>query len=68
MLVSMVSMISQKVNTMDLPVTPEQMESWKNGGALFQTVFPHLNAGEREFLKSGITPEEWAAVFGSDDD
>jgi hypothetical protein len=28
-------------------------------GALIQVAFPHLDADQREFLKSGITPQEW---------
>lgn len=69
MLVSMVSKLSNQVNTMDLPISAEQMEAWKiQPTNLVQDVFPHLNADEREFLMSGITPAEWEAAFGSDDE
>lgn len=35
-----------------------------NAGLLIQDAFPTLNADEREFIKTGITPEEWKAAFG----
>jgi hypothetical protein len=32
-----------------------------------QDAFPQLDADQREFLISGITPEEWDATFGDDE-
>ena len=52
------SLLSGKTNTMDLPVTEEQIETWQNGG-LIQDVFPELTLDEREFIKTGITSDEW---------
>lgn len=34
-------------------------------GAHIQNAFPTLNAEEREFVKTGYTPDDWTAVFGS---
>lgn len=67
MLLSHKSQISGKINTMDLDVTKEQLDKF-NAGAYIQDVFPHLTAGEREFILTGVTPEEWDAVMGSEDD
>lgn len=39
-----------------------------NKGALIQDAFPFLSAAEREFLISGITPEEWDRMFGPNKD
>ena len=50
--------------TINLPVTQEQLEAYYNGGLLLQDAFPHLSAGEREFIKTGVTDEEWTAAFG----
>ena len=62
------SQVSGKEHTLDLPVTPEQMAAYE-AGALLQDAFPHLPAPEREFIKSGITPEEWqTSVLGPPDD
>jgi hypothetical protein len=33
-------------------------------GALLQNAFPNLSPGEREFIKTGITDEEFAAFVG----
>ena len=59
------SIISGKINEMDLDITEEQYFSWKNGD-LVQEAFPQLNSGEREFIVSGITPKEWEEVFGEE--
>ena len=32
-------------------------------GQLVQVAFPNMNAEDREFLITGITPAEWAAMF-----
>ena len=63
MLITRKSMFSGTESTMDLDVTAEQLERWQ-GGELIQNVFSHLTAGEREFIKTGVTPEEWAETFG----
>ncbi len=65
MFLSKVSPITGELTTMDLPVTPEQIEAWQEG-ALIQDVMPHLSKAEREFLISGVTPEEWQQVFGDE--
>jgi len=52
------SMISGEYHTMDLNVTKEELARFE-GGEHAQNVFPNLNADEREFLISGVTPEEW---------
>lgn len=50
----------------DIPVTLEQLEAWQ-GGMLIQEAMPNLSADDREFLMSGITPEEWDELFKDDD-
>ena len=56
------SIISNQERTLDLPVTEEQCARWKRG-ALVQDVFPNLTPSQREFIVSGITRDEWEAVF-----
>jgi hypothetical protein len=43
---------------MDLPITHEQLQEWKNG-MVIPKAMPHLSPSEREFLISGSTQEEW---------
>ena len=66
MLIKRESMLSGIIHEMDLPVTNEQLAQWL-GGALVQDVFPHLNADQREFLMTGIMPDEWDGAFGDDE-
>lgn len=37
-------------------------------GRLIQDAFPTLQPDEREFLQSGITPDEWKELFGQEED
>ena len=50
---------------MVLPITSTQLDRW-TGGDLIQNVFPDLSADQREFLMTGITPEEWNQNFGEE--
>lgn len=56
------SMFTNKVHTLDLPVTQEQINAWRNG-KLIQDAMPNLTPAEREFIKTGVTPEEWNETF-----
>lgn len=55
--------LTGKDNTMDLPVTEEQLRNWignnEHPGQLILDAMPHLSAEQREFLISGCSPEEW---------
>lgn len=63
-----VSMISGKSHTMTLDVTEDQIRRFETGEDHVQNIFPNLSPDEREFLLTGITPEEWNAAFPDDDD
>ena len=65
MLIERTSMISGKTNSMELPITNAQLDRW-TGGELIQNVFPDLSVDQREFLMTGITPEEWDLTFGEE--
>jgi hypothetical protein len=60
MKITRTSIITGKVQTLNLPVTQEQLRAYERG-ALLQDAFPHLAPPERKFIKTGITPEEWQA-------
>lgn len=49
-----------------IDVSLKQIELWE-GGALIQDAMPNLSDEDREFLMTGITPEEWAAHFGEEE-
>ena len=65
MLIEKKSMVSGKVHAMDLDVTQDQIAAW-NSGMYIQDAMPQLSDDEREFMMTGITPEEWDATFGED--
>jgi hypothetical protein len=51
----------------EIDVTVEQIQAWRDG-ALIQNAMPNLTADEREFIKTGITAEEWDKYVGGDDE
>ena len=63
MLITRISQLTGKQNTMDLNVTERQMLDYRSGKGLLQNVFPNLTPSEREFIKSGITPQEWDEIL-----
>lgn len=63
MKITRVSMFSGIEHTLDIPVTQDQMTLWNSVNApLLQQVFTNLTPDEREFIKTGITAEEWAQI------
>jgi hypothetical protein len=62
------SIITRKMNTMELPISQEHLDIYDTvGDILVQDAFPNLDKGQREFLISGITPDEWNETFGEED-
>jgi len=57
------SIFTNITRTLDLPVTQEQINNYANG-TLLQNAFPNLSPDDREFIKSGVTGEEWNELFG----
>lgn len=59
------SQLTGKTHTLGLPVTKEQMDLFDSPNRpLIQDIFPDLPREQREFIKTGITPEEWKEEFG----
>ena len=56
------SSISNKLNMMEIAITPHEykigLQRWMQGYYI-QNAFPSLSNDEREFIKTGITPDEW---------
>ena len=63
MLIERISGFTGKMHTMDIPVTVDQLEAWEDG-ELIQNAMPSLTPDQREFIMTGVTPEEWENVFG----
>ena len=63
------SVLTRQMNTMELPISQEHLDIYDTvGDILVQDAFPNLDKEQREFLISGITPQEWNKTFGEDDD
>lgn len=67
MLIARVSQLSGIPRVLDLPITQEQLNAYERG-ALLQNAFPNLSSAEREFIKSGITDEEWQSIFAEEEE
>mgnify|MGYP003606801525 FL=1 len=63
MLITRTSPISGATHTWEVPCTPEQLAAWESG-VLIQIAMPDVEAPLREYIKSGITPQEWVETFG----
>ena len=63
MQITRVSQITGHIHTREIEVTEEQLLDYSRG-MLLQEAFPDLSADDREFIKTGITPEEWLKYFG----
>lgn len=60
------SMLTGREHSMEIPMTPDEFKEcykkWQDG-SLIQDAFPMLDFGEREFIKTGITPDEWESLM-----
>ena len=67
MQITKTSVHSGITRTLDLDVTFEEIAAWQ-AGELIQVAMPRLDADEREFIKTGITAEEWEEIFPPEED
>jgi len=43
------------------------LQKWLKYEGFIQDIFPSLDADTREFIQTGITPSEWADIFGPEE-
>lgn len=69
MKVSMISMLTGETNVRELDVTQEDLIAfWEGAKGLVQEAFPQLSDDDREFIMTGISPNEWATYIIENDD
>jgi hypothetical protein len=68
MQITRTSIFSGIKRTLEIDISEEQYQNWSSGGDLLQNCAPHLSADDREFIMTGVTPEEWREAFGDDED
>ena len=56
------SQSSGNISSMEIDVTEDQLRAWSIGGKMIQEAMPNISPDEREFIKTGITPEEWGEL------
>lgn len=66
MKVTRISILDGKLYEMEIDVTPDMLALYVASGRPIQDAFPSLTPQEREFIKTGITPEEWTAALGEE--
>ncbi len=59
------SPLTGEVNSMEIPISRAQLQAFcgDGGETLIQQLLPTCNDSQREFLKTGYTPEDWEAMF-----
>jgi hypothetical protein len=67
MKITRISPFSNKKNTIEVNCTDEEYQKWING-TLIQFAMPNLSPEHREFILTGITPEEWNETFSNSED
>tara|TARA_R100000664_G_scaffold27698_1_gene38580 strand:+ start:2139 stop:2354 length:216 start_codon:yes stop_codon:yes gene_type:complete len=57
------SPLTGKVNTMEIKMNPNDYVRWQKRETNIQDALPYLSVDEREFLMSGISPEDWNELY-----
>ena len=67
MLITKRSSITGNSHSREINVTQAQLDSWASG-MFIQNAMPNLSTDDREFLMTGVTPEEWDKYIKNDED
>lgn len=67
MKITRISPFSNKKNTIEVNCTEQQYDRWI-GGELIHLAMPNVSAEHREFILTGITPEEWNETFSKSEE
>lgn len=57
------SQMSGVTRSRTLMLDAKDYHDWISGDKPIQDAFPYLSSDDREFLKTGITSEEWDQMF-----
>ena len=66
MKITRTSMFTKVTRTREINTTPAQLFAW-HAGTKIQNAAPQLDADDREFVMTGMTPEEWAQSVGPEE-
>lgn len=62
MKITRISPFTGQRNTIEVNCTEKEYDSWL-AGELIQNAMPNVSPEHREFILTGITPEEWQGAF-----
>jgi len=62
------SMYSDITRTRTLNLRESDLKAYEGGKVLLQDAFPYLPPADREWIKTGITDEEWKSMFAHVED
>ena len=68
MLIERKSTLTGNFNTMDIAISNFELFQVEHRNSPIQDIIPHIPKEQREFLISGITPEEWNKYFNIKED
>tara|TARA_Y100001972_G_C7591339_1_gene296390 strand:- start:712 stop:930 length:219 start_codon:yes stop_codon:yes gene_type:complete len=57
------SPLTGKINIMEIEMNPEDYVRWQNTAVNIQDALPYLSVDEREFLISGVSPDDWEQMY-----
>lgn len=68
MLLTKASLLSGRTTTREIGLSERELEAYYESDELIQRMYPHLSPEDREFVMTGITPEEWNRFREESDD
>lgn len=66
MIIKRKSVFSGVTRSKDIPVDPEHFAEYEAGYGSLQDLMPYLTDEDREFILSGMTPDEWKNAFSQE--
>ena len=67
MLIKRESELTGKIHEKEIEVYPHELIAWALGVPM-QDAMPNVSAEDREFIKTGIIPEEWDGAFPAENE
>jgi len=66
MIIKRTSVFSGMTRSKDIPVDPKDYAEYEAGYGSIHDLMPYLTDEDREFILSGITPQEWKNAFSKE--
>ena len=67
MLITKKSSLTGIISSREIDVTQAQLDNWASG-TFIQDAMPNISTDDREFIMTGVTPEEWNKYIEIDGD